>query len=171
MATLEQVGELVIPRLRKRVDRLVEAVEDDSPDFAEVSALADAVAEIADTIGDIYRELEQKLSGEQHQEARSQSEDDASRQQRAESSPRERSEKNGAEATDDVTKEELLERARDVNVQGRSAMSKDQLAEAVEAEEGKTKEELLERAQEAGIEGRSSMSKKELREALKEAGA
>jgi hypothetical protein len=70
-----------------------------------------------------------------------------------------------------VTKEELLERARDVNVQGRSAMSKDQLAEAVEAEEGKTKEELLEQAQEAGIEGRSSMSKKELRKALKEAGA
>jgi hypothetical protein len=170
MATLGQVGELVIPRLRERVDHLVEAVEEGTPDFAAVSGLADAVAEIADTIGDIYREVEQKLTGE-HQESGSQSEDGASDQQPAESSPRERSEKNGAEPTDDVTKEELLERARDVNVHGRSTMSKDQLAEAVEAEEVKTKDELLAQAQEADIEGRSSMSKKELRMALKEAGA
>ncbi len=70
-----------------------------------------------------------------------------------------------------MTKDELLERAREVNVQGRSSMTKDELAEAVEAEEGRTKDELLERAQRAGIEGRSSMTKDELRAALTEANA
>ena len=169
MTTLGQVGEVVIPRLRERVDRLAEAVEQDGPDFTEVSGLADAVAELADTIGDIYREVEQKLIGGLQEDARSQN-DNGSRKQRGESS-KEQSEQNGHAHTDDVTKEELLERARDVNVQGRSAMSKDQLTEAVKAEEEQTKDELLERAQEAGIEGRSSMSKKELRKALNEAGA
>jgi hypothetical protein len=72
---------------------------------------------------------------------------------------------------DEATKEELLARARDMNVPGRSSMSKDELAEAVEAEESQTKEELLERARQAGIEGRSSMTKDELRQALADAGA
>jgi hypothetical protein len=47
-----------------------------------------------------------------------------------------------------VTKEQLLEQARGVNIHGRSSMSKEELAEAVEAEESQTKEELLERARE-----------------------
>jgi hypothetical protein len=161
MATLGQVGDLVTEQLRDRVDQLVEAVEEDAPDFAEVSSLADGVSELADKIGAIYREVEQALAGGQHGEASSSREgDDDSRSQNG----------NGS-AADDVTKDELLERAREVNVQGRSAMSKDELAEAVEAEESQTKDELLERAQQAGIEGRSSMTKDELRAALNEANA
>jgi post-segregation antitoxin (ccd killing protein) len=70
-----------------------------------------------------------------------------------------------------VTKEELLEQARDLHVEGRSSMTKEELAQAVEAEESVTKDELLERARDANIEGRSSMTKEELRDALHEAGA
>jgi hypothetical protein len=70
-----------------------------------------------------------------------------------------------------VTKEQLLEQARGVNIHGRSSMSKEELAEAVEAEESQTKEELLERAREAEIDGRSGMTKKELRRALNRADA
>src|SRR5206468_525212 len=69
-------------------------------------------------------------------------------QQESEQSGQE-SGQNGSSA-DDVTKEELLDRAREVNVHGRSSMTKDQLLEAVEAEESLTKEELLERARQAG---------------------
>jgi hypothetical protein len=81
-----------------------------------------------------------------------------------------RTNENGA-SIEDITKEQLLEQARGVNVHGRSSMSKQELAQAVEAEESKTKEELLERARDAEIEGRSAMTKKELRQALNEADA
>ena len=152
MATLGQVGELVTDQLRERVDELVEAVGEEAPDFSQVSRLADGVSELADRIGAIYREVEQALAGG----------DDGNESRRQET--------NGS-AAEDVTKDELLERAREVNVQGRSSMTKDELADAVEAEESKTKDELLERAQQAGIEGRSSMTKAELRAALNEANA
>jgi hypothetical protein len=95
----------------------------------------------------------------------------ASSGSRAHAAGRRRSRGRNDAAEDELTKDELLDRAREVNLQGRSSMSKDELAEAVEAEESLTKEELLERAQEADIEGRSSMSKQEFRKALNEAGA
>jgi hypothetical protein len=152
MATLGQVGDLVTERLREQVERLVEAVEEEAPDFSQVSRLADSVGELADKVGAIYREIEQALAG-------GGGEEDSGRQ-----------DANG-NAAEDVTKEELLERAREVNVQGRSSMTKDKLADAVEAEESQTKDDLLERAQQAGIEGRSSMTKDELRTALNEANA
>ncbi len=72
------------------------------------------------------------------------------------------------------TKEELYERAQELDVSGRSKMSKNELQEAVdEAQaqkpENKTKEELYERAQELDIEGRSKMDKDELAEAVRKA--
>jgi hypothetical protein len=166
MATLKQAGEIITEELHERVDRLVSAVEDDAADFAEIARLADAVGELADTIGETYSELEQALMRRLQGESESDSDGGGSQpEQEARSS-------GGAQqsASDDVTKQELLERAREVNVHGRSTMDKEELAEAVEAEESVTKEELLERAREAGIEGRSSMSKDQLREALRDAG-
>jgi post-segregation antitoxin (ccd killing protein) len=154
MATLEQLGEAITEQLRERVERLVSAVEDDAQDFTAIANVADSVAEFADTVGDIYTDLERRLlgglegsDGEQPLPAQSES------------------------ADDDVTKEELLEQARDLHVEGRSSMTKEELAQAVEAEESVTKDELLERARVANIEGRSSMTKEELRDALHEAGA
>lgn len=168
MPSLSEVEELVTTQLRRRVDRLVSAVEEDSPDFTEVALRADAVGELADTIAGLYSDLEQTLTQRLQGESGSSSERGRSQQQ-----PRQpRRERNGSgDSGDEATKEELLERARKVNVEGRSSMSKEELQEAVEAEESVTKQELLERAGEAEIEGRSSMTKEELREALNDANA
>ncbi|MGB3297364.1 MAG: Rho termination factor N-terminal domain-containing protein [Phormidesmis sp.] len=80
------------------------------------------------------------------------------------------------------TKAMLTERAQDLDISGRSDMTKDELLEAIEKatdENGRakhseaglrnlTKAELYEKAQETDIEGRSSMSKDELIHALTE---
>lgn len=158
MATLEQVRELVRTELGERVDGLVSAVEEDA-DFGKTAALADAVGELVDAIAGIYGDLEEAITQGPGGGQRAGREAPAAAQQTA------------PDSTDDVTKGELLEQARELHVEGRSSMSKEELAKAVEAEESVTKEELLERAREAGVEGRSSMSKDELREALHEPGA
>jgi hypothetical protein len=174
MATLEQVGELVTTELRERVDRLVSELEEDTPDFGEVALLADAVGEFADTTAMIYLDLEQTLTRGLHRDTAAQrvsSEPRRNLRKGRRRAPRQqRTNENGA-SIEDITKEQLLEQARGVNVHGRSSMSKQELAQAVEAEESKTKEELLERARDAEIEGRSAMTKKELRQALNEADA
>jgi hypothetical protein len=170
MATLGQVGELVTTQLRERVDRLASAIEDDSLDFAEVTRLADTVEGFAETISEIYGDLEQTLMRGLHH-AGSEDEDEDSRQTEEPEGEQQRQQPENDSPAEEVTKVELLERAREVNVHGRSAMSKEELAQAVEAEENLTKEELLERARQAGIEGRSSMAKDELRKALHDTGA
>ncbi|SHG81434.1 Rho termination factor N-terminal domain-containing protein [Marivita hallyeonensis] len=78
------------------------------------------------------------------------------------------------------TKDMLMERAQDLDIEGRSDMDKDDLLQAIEdatdengrgkgsvaALEQKTKEELYDMAQDRDIDGRSDMSKDELVEAL-----
>ena len=61
MATLEQAGELVTKQLRERVDKLTSAISEGAPDFLDVTRLADAVGEAADTVAGIYADLEQTL--------------------------------------------------------------------------------------------------------------
>ena len=171
MATLKQAGELMTTELRERVERLVSAVEDDAVDLTEIVLLADAVGELADTISETYTDLEQILMRAVHAESASEPQEDDSRQEHEEQSrgaqEQQQTAQNGNTA-EDMTKEELLEQAREVNIPGRSSMTKEELAQAVEAEESMTKEELLERARQADIEGRSSMSKQELRDALRQ---
>ena len=171
MATLKQAGEVITTELRERVERLVSAVEDDAVDLTEIALLADAVGELADTISETYIDLEQTLMRAVQAESASEPQAGDSRQEEQGRGAQQQQQPapNGGTA-DDVTKEELLEQARDVNIPGRSSMTKEELAQAVEAEESVTKEELLERAREADIEGRSSMSKQELRNALRQTG-
>ncbi|WP_299814607.1 Rho termination factor N-terminal domain-containing protein [uncultured Jannaschia sp.] len=78
------------------------------------------------------------------------------------------------------TKEMLGARARDLDIEGRSAMSKDELLDAIEnatdengrghgseaALSHRTKEELMKMARARDLEGRSDMSKDDLVEAL-----
>ena len=78
------------------------------------------------------------------------------------------------------TKAMLDERARELDIEGRSGMSKDELLDTIEAavdEDGrgrgdragletKTRDELYEMAQDAEVEGRSGMTKDELVAAL-----
>lgn len=84
--------------------------------------------------------------------------------------------------SDGPTKEMLMERAQDLDIEGRSFMTKDELLEAIEdatdengrAKSGeaglrsKTKDELYEMAQERDIDGRSDMTKDELVQALRD---
>ena len=174
MASLKEAGELITEQLHERVDRLASAIEDEAPDFAQITRLADAVGELADLIGATYYDLEQTLMRRLQGDAGSKIDGRDSRQaQKEESRGEEQHPQTGQNdpTAEDVTKDELLERARESNVHGRSSMSKEELAQAVEAEESLTKEELLERARKADIEGRSSMTKDELRKAVNEAGA
>ena len=75
-----------------------------------------------------------------------------------------------------LTKDQLMERAQELDVDGRSSMNKDELKDAIikayDAERGgdlsdKTKDELYGMAQDRDIEGRSDMSKDELIAAIK----
>ena len=133
MASLEQVGELVTTELQERVDRLVSVLKEDTPDFGEVAGLADAIGEVADQTATIYLDLEQTLMRGLHGAQAESNEQPRNQQQGSRREQRQqRTDENGS-AVEDVTKEELLEQAREVNVHGRSSMSKLELAEAVEA--------------------------------------
>ena len=79
------------------------------------------------------------------------------------------------------TKDMLMDRARDLEIEGRSSMTKDELLDAIDratdengrgtgsvaALENKTKDALYEMAQEQDVSGRSDMSKEDLIDALK----
>ena len=73
----------------------------------------------------------------------------------------------------ETTKQELYERAQELDIDGRSKMNKEELAEAVndagidELQE-QTRDELYERAQELDIDGRSKMNKEELTRAIEQ---
>ena len=76
-----------------------------------------------------------------------------------------------AEDGSKLTKEDWYEEAQELDVEGRSQMSKDELKKAVQEAkddslDSKTKEELYDLAQEKGIDGRSRMDKGELKDAL-----
>lgn len=166
MATLGQMGEVITEQLRERVDQLVSAIENETPDFSAIATVADAVGELADTIAEIYTDLEHRLLGDDRDNGNAQQ----SRTQEPRSGGQQPSSTQSESTAEDATKDELLEQARELHVEGRSSMTKEELAQAVEAEESVTKEELLERARDANVEGRSSMTKKELRAALHEGG-
>src|SRR3954451_23188429 len=136
MATLEQAGEVVTKQLRERVDKLTSAISEGAPDFLDVTRLADAVGEAADTVAGIYSDLEQTLrrglggdsdsngeqqsesSQEQRREQPQKQKQEEARGRQQEQKQEQQSEQNGS-SSDDVTKEELLERAREVNLHGR----------------------------------------------------
>jgi len=168
MASFEEMGDLLTTELRSRIDRLVSAIGDDDADFADISVLAHEVASIAAGIEETYGKVERLFRALREPN----SDYDRPRNERigsgAEQSPGEwqHQPERDTPAPDEVTKDELLERARAANIHGRSSMSKGELADAVEAEESLSKAELLARARRAGIEVRSSMTKDELRAAL-----
>ena len=189
MASLKDVTTLV-DELEQVVGRLSDEVARGSTDFLQVVGLADEVAEFADSLASTFSAVNEQIgrrladaSGNTGRRTQSQSRrGPTNRQQqsgRAKRQPQRRkpnrqtksdgARRSAASAppTEEPTKTELLEQAKEVGIPGRSEMSKDELAEAVEAQERQTKEELLEQAQAAGIPGRSEMSKQELLEALR----
>lgn len=79
-----------------------------------------------------------------------------------------------ADGDEGLTKEMLTDRAQELDVDGRSDMTKDELKRAIldayEAEHGEpTKDELMKRARALDVDGRSDMTKDELRDAIDDA--
>lgn len=77
---------------------------------------------------------------------------------------------------DEMKKDDLMAKAEELEIAGRSSMNKNELKKAIEQamsdeEEEATKEELYERATELEIEGRSTMDKEELADAIEKAEA
>lgn len=84
--------------------------------------------------------------------------------------------RDAASGDDEPTKSELMERAKSLDVQGRSSMNKDELEKAVAAAEERrerfeaiSKSDLVEAARILGVSGTSSKSKAELRAAIRDA--
>lgn len=76
-----------------------------------------------------------------------------------------------ADADDGVTKQELYQQAQELDIEGRSKMNKEDLAEAVDDAgfgelQEQTRDELYQQAQELDIEGRSKMNKEDLAKAI-----
>jgi hypothetical protein len=173
MATLRDAAQLT-EELEELAARLRSELTDGDVDFTAMTRLADDLGERADALASAFAAMDealmQRLPGQAEQGAPG---DDGREEGRAGRPRRQRQRRQepaqGGDDQEADTKEELLERARDVGIEGRSAMSKDELRKAVEAEESLSKEELLERARQADIPGRSEMTKEELREALRSA--
>ncbi len=79
-------------------------------------------------------------------------------------------------SSDEPTKHDLYEQAQELEISGRSSMSKDELKQAVQSAQAdhphaahsdeNTREELYEQAQKLDIPGRSKMNKDELKDAI-----
>jgi hypothetical protein len=171
MATLRDAAQ-VAQRLEELAARLQSELTDGDVDFTALMRLADEAGESADALASTFAAMDEALmqrlpGGASEDESRGANEGGTGRRQRQ--SQRQRRQQPVRRSGDDEgeTKDELLERAREAGVEGRSAMSKEDLRKAVTAEESLSKEELLERAREADIPGRSEMSKEELKEALR----
>jgi hypothetical protein len=187
MATLRDAAQ-VAQRLEELAARLQSELTDGDVDFTALMRLADEAGESADALASTFAAMDealmQRLTGRadddesrganeggtarrQDEESRGGNEGGTARRQRRQQRRQQPARRGGDEESE--TKDTLLERAREAGIEGRSAMSKDDLRKAVTAEDSLSKEELLERAREADIPGRSEMSKEELKEALRSA--
>jgi Ca2+-binding EF-hand superfamily protein len=163
MATLKEATRLT-EELEELASRIHRELTDGQVDFTEMVRLADDLGESADSVASIFAAIDEALT--QLLPGRGDDQEERAEDRSRRGGERGRDGSAQAEDVEDLTKDELLDRAREVGVEGRSSMTKEELAEAIRAAADPSKEELLERAREMGIEGRSSMTKEELREAL-----
>lgn len=177
MASLKEAA-AVTEQLEELAARLQSQLAERT-DFGELAALADQIGESADAMASAFMAIDQAVSQhltEQRSEASGREmtrprggQRTRGREQRGKSSgtaePKEQDD--DASSSSEPSREDLLERARELDIAGRSTMSKEELAAAIESEEQVSKAELLDRAKEAGIPGRSNMSKEELAEAVR----
>jgi uncharacterized phage infection (PIP) family protein YhgE len=163
MATLREAAKFT-EELEDLASRLHSELTEGQVDFTEMVRLADGIGESADALASTFAAIDEALSQRLHGIV----EEEGEEGERGSRRLGQRREERGRVSSEDEepTKEELLERAKEFGIQGRSGMSKEELQEALRSYEEPTKEELLERAKEAGIAGRSAMSKEELQEAL-----
>ena len=165
MASLRQT-ETVIDEMEQLLDRLRKELKGDA-DFGTIVDVADEIAEAADRLASQFNDANQALSG-LLDSAVGAAEEAGGELAEALSPRRGDSRSSDERDADQPTKEELLEQARKANIAGRSAMTKEELQEAIDAENSPTKEKLLDRAREIDLPGRSEMTKEELQEAIDE---
>jgi hypothetical protein len=186
MASLKEAA-AVTEQLEELAGRLHEEVMDGRADLREMSSLADQIGELADAIaatlfsidaillrgfGEPLREAaarreNRQRGGAQTARRREQKTDAGDSRGSARPSRTKQAVEEAPSPVEEVSRDDLLERARELEISGRSTMSKEELLAAIQSEEQVTKEELLDRAREAGVAGRSSMSKEELAEAVR----
>lgn len=183
MASLKEAA-AVTEELEELVEQLHAEVVGGQLDFGEATRLADQIGEVADAMASAFMAIDEvfarnlaaprseaaarekpRTRGARGTRSREQkakagrstsTQDDSTKRQREDAS-----------ASAEPSREDLLERARELEIAGRSTMSKEELVAAIESAEQVSKEELLERAKEVGVPGRSSMSKEELAEAVR----
>ena len=158
MATLRDAGRLT-EELQELAGRLNTELTEGDGDFGSLSSLADNLGEAADNVAATFTQLDEilneRLLGQVSEETST--------------SGRRRRAGQARGKMEDLSKDDLLERARKAGIAGRSGMSKKELKDALRTEGSLSKEDLLERARDAELPGRSDMSKAELRDALQSA--
>lgn len=181
MASLKEAA-AVTEQLEELAARL-QAQLAERTDFGELAVLADQIGESADAMASAFMAIDEAVSqhlseprnetaGREKTRARG-GQRTRGGEQRAKSGSAEgapakaQDDESSSAASQEPSREDLLERARELEIAGRSTMSKEDLAAAIESEERVSKAELLDRAKEAGIPGRSNMSKEELAEAVR----
>jgi hypothetical protein len=173
MASLNQAAD-VSDEVKELAAQLHAEIADGRADFGELARLADDISESADALAATFFAIDQALTrrptgdGRRRGPRAAKGSEQRSKTAHGAGEPDSRSSNQELEQPlEELSMEDLLERARALEIAGRAAMSKEELVEAVRSQEQVSKQELLERAREADIPGRSSMSKEELAEAVR----
>ena len=182
MASLKDAA-TVTEQLEELAGHLHAEVAGGRMDFREMATLADQIGESADAMAAAFMAIDEALArhlaeprgdAAVHEKPRARgAQQKRGREQKAKASGADEEAPAKAQRDDassplaDLSREDLLERAREFEIAGRSTMYKEQLVAAIESEAHVSKEELLDRAKEAGIPGRSNMSKEELADAVR----
>ena len=170
MASLKHAAELT-DELGLLVRRLDEEVSTSGADLMTLTALADEVAEFADSLATAFaaidEDLSQRLAVARPPKRQGQGARKRGGRRSGERRAPARARTPQATKEEEPTKDELLEQAQAAVIPGRSTMSKEELAKAIDSHEQLTKEELLEQARALDIAGRSEMSKQQLLQAIK----
>lgn len=194
MASLKDAA-AVTEQLEELAGQLHAELTEGRTDFGEMARLADEIGESADSIAAAFIAIDEALArrlaesrgataaqrGSQKTRAGDEKVETGDSTDQAIRAGREKTSDSAAAASASVkregddtssplaelSREDLLERARDLEIAGRSRMSKEELLSTIQSEEQVSKEELLERAKEAGIPGRSTMTKEELADAVR----
>jgi hypothetical protein len=133
MAGLRDAAKLT-EQLEKLAAQLHTEFTEGQMDFAELAGLADDVGESADSLAAKFMAIDEALK-RPLSEPRDEDErvDSPRRGGRQQTGPRERAFATAA-TSDEPTKEELLDRARALEIAGRSVMSKEELKEALRSQ-------------------------------------
>lgn len=137
MASLKEAQTLT-QRVRKQADELHRALKDGDVDFGRIVTLADELGDAADRVASTFETIDaalsERLGGESGTDDGAGGGDPGrSAGRTGEPGGRNGSAEARARPGNSVTRQELLQRARESGIAGRSEMSKDELITALQA--------------------------------------